>query len=305
MGAVGPVTVDGIPDTFHLDVQHLPKIQVGLDPVTLTVNPVDVGIRLEKIPDIRGHLPADFQRRPLAAGRRAGVRAAVRRGAGHHGAVPAEPVRGVRRASEPSPARRRPSGRRGAPGGSADGRQEASGPGQGRGAAARPRDAAATRGARSRCPATRDGVEVDVAGLAVESISVRPLGDPGAPERAWLRLALPALTRPGEYRGTIRLDGREEEVILDVEPRMRLRLSPRRLVLRGRAGERDGRDRPRRQPRQHRLRHSRGATRSACSTSRGPSGRSGGPSAVAATREGGCSSDSSRSWRRGTAVSPG
>ncbi len=60
VGAVGPVTVDGIPDTFHLDVQHLPKIQICLDPVTLTVNPVDVGIRLEKIPDIRGHLPADF-----------------------------------------------------------------------------------------------------------------------------------------------------------------------------------------------------------------------------------------------------
>lgn len=60
VGAVGPVTVAGIPDTYHLDVQHLPKIQVGLDPVTLTLNPVDVGIRLEKIPDIRGHLPADF-----------------------------------------------------------------------------------------------------------------------------------------------------------------------------------------------------------------------------------------------------
>ena len=32
VGAVGPVTVDGIPDTFHLDVQRLPKIQVGLGP---------------------------------------------------------------------------------------------------------------------------------------------------------------------------------------------------------------------------------------------------------------------------------
>ena len=86
-------------------------------------------------------------------------------------------------------------------------------------------------------PRDADGVEVDVAGLAVESISVRPLGDPGAPERACLRLALPALTRPGEYRGTIRLDGRKKEVVLNVEPRMRLRLSPRRLVLRGQAGE--------------------------------------------------------------------
>ena len=79
---------------------------------------------------------------------------------------------------------------------------------------------------------------MDVAGLAVESVSVRPLGDPGAPERAWLRLALPASTRPGEYRGTIRVGGREEKVVLDVEPRTRLRLSPRRQLLRGRAGER-------------------------------------------------------------------
>lgn len=87
-------------------------------------------------------------------------------------------------------------------------------------------------------PHDAHGIEVDVGGVAVESASIRPLGDPDAPERAWLRLVLPALTRPGEYRGTIRLDGREEEVVLNVEPRMRLRLSPRRLVLRGRAGER-------------------------------------------------------------------
>lgn len=60
VGAVGPVTVDGIPDTYHIHVEELPKIEIDLKPVTLTVTPVDVGIRLEKIPDIRGHLPADF-----------------------------------------------------------------------------------------------------------------------------------------------------------------------------------------------------------------------------------------------------
>lgn len=87
-------------------------------------------------------------------------------------------------------------------------------------------------------PRDPHGVEVDVRGVAVESVSIRPLGDPEAPDRAWLRLALPALTRPGEYRGTIRLDGREEEVVLNVEPRLRLHLSPRRLILRGQAGER-------------------------------------------------------------------
>lgn len=87
-------------------------------------------------------------------------------------------------------------------------------------------------------PGDADEVEVDVAGLAVESISVRPLGDPGAPGRAWVRLALPASTRPGEYRGSIRSGGRKEEVTLQVEPRIRLRLSPRQQMLRGRAGER-------------------------------------------------------------------
>ena len=29
-GSIGPVTVSGIPDTFHINVDALPKIQVGL-----------------------------------------------------------------------------------------------------------------------------------------------------------------------------------------------------------------------------------------------------------------------------------
>ncbi len=87
-------------------------------------------------------------------------------------------------------------------------------------------------------PADADGVEVEVEGLAVESVTVRPLGDPDPSGRAWLRLALPPSTRPGEYRGTVRAGRRKEEITLHVEPRMRLRLSPRGLVLGGRAGER-------------------------------------------------------------------
>jgi hypothetical protein len=67
----GPVTVSGIPSTFHIDidnvpaihlnvdnlpaihlnVDNIPKIQLGLDPVEL---------RLTEFPSIRGHLPADF-----------------------------------------------------------------------------------------------------------------------------------------------------------------------------------------------------------------------------------------------------
>jgi hypothetical protein len=51
-------TVSGIPDHFHISVDSLPKIQLGVDP--LTINPVDVTIGISKIPDIRAHLPADF-----------------------------------------------------------------------------------------------------------------------------------------------------------------------------------------------------------------------------------------------------
>jgi len=55
IGAVGPVTVAGIPTTFHIDIDHLPdplpKITIGVDPLEL---------RLTGLPSIRGHLPADF-----------------------------------------------------------------------------------------------------------------------------------------------------------------------------------------------------------------------------------------------------
>jgi hypothetical protein len=66
-GPIGPVTVDGIPDRFHIEIEELPKIQLGIDPITLNpveatveLRPVDVTMRIDKIPDIRTHLPADF-----------------------------------------------------------------------------------------------------------------------------------------------------------------------------------------------------------------------------------------------------
>lgn len=71
VGAVGPVTVDGIPDTFHinvdklptivLNVEKLPVIHLGIDnipKIQLGVDPVE--LRLTELPSIRGHLPADF-----------------------------------------------------------------------------------------------------------------------------------------------------------------------------------------------------------------------------------------------------
>jgi hypothetical protein len=52
-----------IPTSYSFDVTHLPKISVGLDPITLnpiTVNPLDVSVRIKEIPSIRAHVPANF-----------------------------------------------------------------------------------------------------------------------------------------------------------------------------------------------------------------------------------------------------
>jgi len=58
LGAIGPVTVAGIPDTFHIDIDKLPKIELGIDPIT--IKPLDLNLRLKEIPNTRAHLPADF-----------------------------------------------------------------------------------------------------------------------------------------------------------------------------------------------------------------------------------------------------
>ena len=76
LGSVGPVTiagipqpfaasVTGIPDTFHINIDKLPKIQLGVDPltinpVTLHLDPIDLNMSIKEIPSVRAHLPADF-----------------------------------------------------------------------------------------------------------------------------------------------------------------------------------------------------------------------------------------------------
>jgi hypothetical protein len=57
------VDLSGIPSSYQLDVTHLPKIEIALDPIELepiTVNPLDVSVRLKEIPSIRTHVPALF-----------------------------------------------------------------------------------------------------------------------------------------------------------------------------------------------------------------------------------------------------
>jgi len=58
-------TVTGIPDTFHINIEKLPKIQLGVDPVTINpvtlhLDPVDLNMRIKELPNMRAHLPADF-----------------------------------------------------------------------------------------------------------------------------------------------------------------------------------------------------------------------------------------------------
>lgn len=57
------VDLSGIPSSYALDITHLPKIEIALDPIELepiTVNPLDVSVRLKEIPSIRTHVPALF-----------------------------------------------------------------------------------------------------------------------------------------------------------------------------------------------------------------------------------------------------
>lgn len=63
-GSVGPVTLAGLPDTYHLNVDRLPKIQLGVDEIEIhsRLDPLDLTthVSIERIPDIRAHIPADY-----------------------------------------------------------------------------------------------------------------------------------------------------------------------------------------------------------------------------------------------------
>jgi hypothetical protein len=65
LGSVGPVSVAGIPSNFTINIPSLPKVTLGIDPITINkvqlgIDPVELRMSIEKIPDVRAHLPADF-----------------------------------------------------------------------------------------------------------------------------------------------------------------------------------------------------------------------------------------------------
>jgi len=55
---VSPVDLTGIPSSYQLDITSLPKIQIGLDPIT--INPLDLSVQITQIPSIRAHVPAHY-----------------------------------------------------------------------------------------------------------------------------------------------------------------------------------------------------------------------------------------------------
>ncbi len=55
----------------------------------------------------------------------------------------------------------------------------------------------------------------------------------GAKGLSSLRLDLPRWTPPGTYQGTLQLGDQEQRLVVEVEARQKLRMSPRRLSLRG------------------------------------------------------------------------
>ncbi|MGF1547548.1 MAG: hypothetical protein ACFCUG_09480 [Thiotrichales bacterium] len=69
LGAIGPVTVAGIPDDYTFSVQKLPKIEIGFDPlagtltlkpISLQIAPIETHIAIKEIPSVRVHLPANY-----------------------------------------------------------------------------------------------------------------------------------------------------------------------------------------------------------------------------------------------------
>lgn len=71
------VDLDFVGGPLDIDLVHLPKIQLGIDPLTInvskiqlgidpltvnpiTINPLDLTVRLKEFPSIRVHVPANY-----------------------------------------------------------------------------------------------------------------------------------------------------------------------------------------------------------------------------------------------------
>jgi hypothetical protein len=72
-GAVGPVTIGGIPSSYDIHIKEfpkeVPKIVIGVDPldskvhfdpISLKIDPIETSVSIKEIPSTRTHLPANY-----------------------------------------------------------------------------------------------------------------------------------------------------------------------------------------------------------------------------------------------------
>jgi len=55
-----------LPTAYSIGISEIPKISLGIDPMTFTINPIeirplDMSFRIKEIPSIRAHLPVDYK----------------------------------------------------------------------------------------------------------------------------------------------------------------------------------------------------------------------------------------------------
>jgi hypothetical protein len=58
--------ISGIPTNYTFGITQLPKINVGIDPMRFTIEPLeikplDMSFRLKEIPSVRVHFPVDYR----------------------------------------------------------------------------------------------------------------------------------------------------------------------------------------------------------------------------------------------------
>jgi len=82
------------------------------------------------------------------------------------------------------------------------------------------------RAVASRASSRSSSCSVNLQGVDVRWASIREIGS-ASPGLSVLRIKLPVATPPGAYKGTVLVGDNEVPIVVDIEPRPRLRLFPR------------------------------------------------------------------------------
>ncbi|HLL31495.1 MAG TPA: hypothetical protein VK403_10900 [Allosphingosinicella sp.] len=58
--------LSGIPTSYSIGISNLPKINVGIDPIRMQIDPIEIrpmefSFRLKEIPSVRMHFPTDYR----------------------------------------------------------------------------------------------------------------------------------------------------------------------------------------------------------------------------------------------------